>query len=104
MDGVIFSKFIFLNPIFSDNFDIKRLEEAAQMFVGYHDFRTFMSPNNDTHVSCIKLSILFNKPNAFRTRFENIVLYLSTEKTIILHAAYKLCENRTKPCSYGAKI
>lgn len=34
-----------------DNFDVERLKEAASMFAGRHDFRTFMSVNNDVQVS-----------------------------------------------------
>lgn len=34
-----------------DDFDIQRFREAAHIFVGKHDFRTFMSINNDAHVS-----------------------------------------------------
>lgn len=36
-----------------DDFNIERLREAAQMFVGRHDFRTFMTINNDAHVSIV---------------------------------------------------
>lgn len=42
-----------------DNFDVQKLIEAAQMFVGKHDFRTFMSINNDAHVCTNENSVEF---------------------------------------------
>lgn len=48
---------------------MQKLREAAQMFVGRHDFRTFMTLNNDAHVRSktnkiskfrIKLRLNFN--------------------------------------------
>lgn len=35
---------------------MERFREAAQMFLGKHDFRTFLTINNDTHVSYIFLN------------------------------------------------
>ncbi|XP_031629891.1 tRNA pseudouridine synthase-like 1 isoform X2 [Contarinia nasturtii] len=34
----------------SDEFDIDRFKQAAQMIQGMHDFRTFMTINNDAHL------------------------------------------------------
>lgn len=35
---------------FRDKFDIECVNEIAQMFVGYHDFRSFMKQTQDEHV------------------------------------------------------
>lgn len=41
------SIFIFFRPMCSEKFDIEKAKAVAALLIGKHDFRTFMSTNNE---------------------------------------------------------